>query len=293
MLHKQFIIDVHGNNPTELNAAQAEAGQVLGTRDVSNYAGSSRFLIRRRERVVVRYPERARAAKRRWLVLALLVAVVEVGACAWLATRSTAPAPAPQPRIAVGGDIGAVLGATASVGTRRVYPFSVVPGGVTSQAELARAVQSDRVVAQHYSDLDVHAAQPIQAKAREAYVSYRRDDQIFWTRHKVKLKEGELILSDGQHEIRGRCGNRISDVARMPVADIDPPHDLLDAYTEVPLVVVVPEPKPASKLQTCIAQQLHGDVPEPGTLWLMAAGLSGLLVLSRRRRRRRAAPDTE
>ena len=293
MLHKQFIIDVHGNNPTELNAAQAEAGQVLGTQDVPNYAGSSRFQIRRRERVIARYPNPARAAKRRWLVLALLVAAVEVGGCAWLATRSTAPAPAPLPRIAVGGDIGAVLGATASVGTRRIYPFSVVPGGVTSQAELARAVQSDLVVAQHYSDLDVHAAQPTQAKARLAYVSYRRGDQIFWTRHKVQLKEGELLLSDGQHEIRGRCGNRISDVARMPVADIDPPQDLLDAYTEVPLVVVVPEPKPAAKAQSCVAQHLYADVPEPGTLWLLVAGLSGLLVLSRRRRRRRAATSAE
>ena len=290
MLHKQFIIDVQGNNQDELDAAQAAAGQALGTYAQPGYASGSRVSIRRREIRVVRHTERALEAKRRLTQLLVLVSVLEVGAGAWLAVRPDSHPPmasAPVPRLAVGGDISTVLGATASVGARRVYAFSVVPGGVASQEELARVVEKDRVVAAHYSDIDVRAAHTIRAKEKSAYVSYRKGDQIFWTRHKVPLKEGEVVLTDGQHEIRGRCGNRISDVARMPVADIDPPQELLDSYTEVPVVVVVPESK--SKTPACVAQVLHGEIPEPGTLWLLGTGLAGLIFLGRRHRRNRRA----
>lgn len=293
MLHKQFIIDVHGNNPAELDAAQAAAGKALGSRDTPSYSAGSSFSIRRRERAVLRYADRVHAAKRRWVQLAVLIAIFEVGAGAWLGWR---PAPASaavaHARPPIGGDLGAVLGATASIGARRVYAFSVVPGGVTSQAELSRAIQSDRLVAEHYSDIDVHAANPIKASAKSAYMSYRKGDQIFWTRHKVPLKEGEVVLTDGEHQIRGRCGNRISAVARMPVADIDPPQELLDAYTEVPIVIVVPDAKPEAKPQTCLASHLHGDIPEPGTLWLLGSGLGGLVLLGLRQRRRRAHGDS-
>ena len=289
MLHKQFIVDVYGNNQAELAAAQAAAGEALATREEPGYASGSHFSIRRRERQVVRYADQMLARRRRWLQLVALVALLETGAGVWLASRpASLPAAPAAPHLTVGGDIGAVLGAAASIGSRRVYAFSVVPGGVTSQEELARVIEKDRVVAAHYSDIDVHAAHTVKAKARSAYVSYRKGDQVFWTRHKVPLKEDEILLTDGQHEIRGRCGNRISDVARMPVADIDPPHELLDSYTEVPIVVVVPEPK--AKTPTCACQVLHADVPEPGTFWLLGAGLAGLIFLGRRHRRRRSAP---
>lgn len=286
MLHKQFIIDLHGNNPAELDAAQAAAGEALATRPEPGYASGARFSIRRRERKVVRYADRVHEARRRWLQLAVLVALLEVGAGAWLTWRpsSRLPAVPAAPRLAVGGDIGAVLGAAASIGSRRVYAFSVVPGGVTSQEELARVIEKDRVVAEHYSEIDAHAAHPVKSKGKSAYVSYRKGDQIFWTRHKVPVKEGELVITDGQHEIRGRCGNRISDFARMPVADIDPPQELLDSYTEVPIVVVVPESKPQ-----VLAQRPHADIPEPGTFWLLGAGIAALVFL--RRRLRRASAD--
>ena len=283
MLHKQYLIDIHGNNQTELDAAQVAAGEALSTREIPGYASTSRFSIRRRERRVVRYPDEVRRAKERWLNLLLLVAVLEAGAAAWLTWRpASPPAIAAPTRLAEGGEVGTVLGATASVGERRVYAFSVVPGGVTSKEELARVIGADRVVARHYADINVPAVRAVKGKARSAYVSYRRGDQIFWTRHRVELKEDELVLSDGEQEIRGRCGNRISDVSRMPVADVDPPHDLLDSYTEVPVMVVVPAPK---RSQARVAQEpaRPADIPEPGTIWLLAAGAGGLLILRRRR----------
>lgn len=289
MLHKQYIIDLFGNNPAELATAQAAAARALELSDRASYGSVSSFRVRRRERRIPRYPNRTKAVLCRWLQLLVLVTVLLAGVVAWLTLRPENPLPtaADLVRLPVGGDISAVLGAAASVGERRVYAFSVVPGGVTSQEELTRVVAADRVVARHYAEINVKAMHPVTAKAKSAYMSYRRGDQIFWTRHKVALKEGEVVLSDGEQEIRARCGNRISDVSRMPVADVDPPHDLLDSYTEVPVVVVVPAPKQANaQTQSRAAQQAAADIPEPSTVWLLATGVGGLVVFHRVRRRR-------
>ncbi|VXB74358.1 PEP-CTERM motif-containing protein [Massilia sp. 9I] len=114
-------------------------------------------------------------------------------------------------------------------GVRRIYPYSVVPGGVSGQAELKRVIRTDRVVAAHYAEFDVDKARPVAVgKAREVYVSYRKGGQVFWTAHKVKLAEGETLLSDGRNEMRARCANRISDVAQYPVEPHRPAMEELD-----------------------------------------------------------------
>jgi hypothetical protein len=113
--------------------------------------------------------------------------------------------------------------------TRRVYPFSIVPGGVASQTELVRIVRSDRVVASHYATFDVSRAYPVTVAApRAVHVSYRKGNKVYWTAKKVMLREGETLLSDGKSEMRTRCANRVSDVAQFPVEAQEPNAALLD-----------------------------------------------------------------
>jgi hypothetical protein len=116
---------------------------------------------------------------------------------------------------------------------RRVYPYSIVPGGVSSRAELAQAVMADKVVAAHYAGFAVDKASPrTVAKARAVYVSYRKGEQVYWTARRVTLAEGETILSDGQNDIRARCGNRISDTPQLPVEAKGPDEQELDTPAE-------------------------------------------------------------
>jgi hypothetical protein len=116
---------------------------------------------------------------------------------------------------------------------RRVYPYSIVPGGVSDRIELARAVMTDRVVAAHYAGFALdRASLRTVTTARAVYVSYRKGDQVYWTARKVTLAEGESVLSDGQNEIRARCGNRISDTPQLPVEVKGPDERELDSYVE-------------------------------------------------------------
>jgi hypothetical protein len=66
---------------------------------------------------------------------------------------------------------------------RRVYPYSVVDGGVHSVPELRLAIGRDPVVAKHYSNFKLDRARIIEAKADgDFHVSYRMGDEIFWTK---------------------------------------------------------------------------------------------------------------
>jgi hypothetical protein len=70
------------------------------------------------------------------------------------------------------------------------------------------------------------------------YTSYRVGASVYWTKHTVRVRAGETVLSDGVHMIRGRCGNRLSSVPNKPTRLIDPPSILEDTPT------VVTEDKP-------------------------------------------------
>jgi hypothetical protein len=117
--------------------------------------------------------------------------------------------------------------------TRRVYPYSIVPGGVLNRQELTHALVVDKVVAEHYSAFEAgKATVKTVDKPRAVYVSYRKGDKVFWTAKKLQLAEGETLLSDGQNEIRTRCGNRISDVPQLPVEAKGPSEEELDSSVE-------------------------------------------------------------
>jgi len=119
-----------------------------------------------------------------------------------------------------------------------VYPYSVIPGGVSTAKNLQLALGHDPVAAAHYSGFATHSAHVIRlAKDRQVYVSYRMANRIYWTRKKVTLHAGEALLTDGAHFARTRCGNRISELPAEPTAPSEPAGEVLDK----PVVPHLPE----------------------------------------------------
>ena len=114
--------------------------------------------------------------------------------------------------------------------SRPNHPFSVIRGGVFNTNELGAAMRRDHVVAAHYKGVSLEHVRAERLTARRmAYVSYRVADKIFWTKNKVVLHQGETILTDGDTQIRARCGNCISQAPMLPTRDDEPEAIALDA----------------------------------------------------------------
>jgi hypothetical protein len=124
----------------------------------------------------------------------------------------------------------------AQVAQPRLYPYSVIPGGVRSAQELRNAIAHDPVVAELYAQFDVSKARVMRlTKSREVYVSYRLGDHIYWTKKRLLLRAGETVITDGKHEARTRCGNRISATPVQPVFRNEPKGAAMDVPPAVPL----------------------------------------------------------
>lgn len=107
---------------------------------------------------------------------------------------------------------------------RPVYPYSVVPGGVRDARELKWAAEHDPVVASHYRGFDYDHARVVRlVLARTAYVSYRIGNKVYWTRHRVTLKKGETVITDGRMTARSRCANRVEEVPQQATSRSEPP----------------------------------------------------------------------
>ena len=143
-------------------------------------------------------------------------------------------------------------------GNRRVFPYSIIPGGVESSLELEKAVLTDPVVARHYSDFDVAKVRRITLSSPQLmYVSYRMGNSIFWTKRKLMLTKGETMLTDGRSMARTRCGNRVSVLPVRPNALAEPTVEefnapvfppststpYLVAYSAPPALTSVPGPQ--------------------------------------------------
>jgi hypothetical protein len=121
-----------------------------------------------------------------------------------------------------------------SVRPRVVYPYSVVPGGIQAPEELREISEHDPVVGMHYSGFNFRTAHMIELpEARLVYLSYRVGNRIFWTKHKVSLRRGEKLITDGTITARTRCANQISPVAVEAISPTEPP---LEAF-EAPMVM--------------------------------------------------------
>ncbi len=145
----------------------------------------------------------------------------------WLASIPTGPNLSAQAR---------------SRGTRKVYPYSVVPGGVRDTRALRKAVARDPVVAAHYSGFRLASARVVKLPtARSAYVSYRLGNKVYWTRKRLTLAKGEEVITDGEHLARTRCANRISETPDGKVSLEEPAEPDL----ERPVEVLIPPEEPA------------------------------------------------
>jgi len=108
------------------------------------------------------------------------------------------------------------------------YPYSIIPGGAYSTAELKYADQEDPVVKAHYSGFNVKTAQMVQlTQDKYQYASYRKKNQVYWTKKKLRIAKGEVLLTDGASYARARCGNRLSDKPQTPVSLQEPPYAAL------------------------------------------------------------------
>ena len=100
----------------------------------------------------------------------------------------------------------------------------------------------DYVVRRHYAHFDYSHARLVRAtEAREVYLSYRIRNTVFWTRRKIRLRPGELLLTDGKITARAGCGNQISDTAKPEVSDEEPEEDVLDQ----PVAALEPRHRPS------------------------------------------------
>lgn len=127
-----------------------------------------------------------------------------------------------------------------------VFPYSVVPGGVHSPAQLAAAIVNDPVVADHYAGIQANSVVRTRlTRYRRAHVSYRIGDHVYWTRRPVLLSPGETLLTDGVNEVRARCGNRIDDHVLGETLENEPEAGVLDTPLvigggELPASVITP-----------------------------------------------------
>ena len=118
------------------------------------------------------------------------------------------------------------------------YPYSVVPGGVYSPDELRGATKKDSLVREHYSDFNTHAARLVKlTEDQYQYASFRLGNRIFWTRNKLRIPKGEVLVTDGNSYARTRCGNRLSDVPNSNTTLLQPPDRLLSLPPFSPALV--------------------------------------------------------
>jgi hypothetical protein len=114
---------------------------------------------------------------------------------------------------------------------RPVYRYSVLPGGAYGVAELKRKLTWDATAARHYQPFQLERVRSVGANfASPVYVSYRKGNQIYWTRNPIRIAAG--------------CGNRISMTPEVPVAHVDPPPEIIDVpqYYEFPPVALPETP---------------------------------------------------
>lgn len=193
----------------------------------------------------------------------------------------------------------------------KVYPHSVVPGGVSTDAELRSARLGNSLVDAHYRGVATVGATKVMFPMH-AYVSMLKDGRIQWTA--VTLPAGEAVLTDGTHLIRVRCGNRIVFTLPPPETIVPPeeavlppaippfaPPYLAPPGEEAPPIYSTRPPMWAAGyvgpgfgmgggyLPACydthgkeISCKVLHPTPEPGTLAMFGTGLIALFAARRR-----------
>jgi hypothetical protein len=197
---------------------------------------------------------------------------------------------------------------------RHVFPYSVIPGGISSPEELREVAAHDPVVSQHFQGFDFERAHLVRLSEKQTrYVSYRIGDKVYWTRRKVSLYPGETLISDGNIEARTRCGNRVAlaplnggSPLEPALAELEAPPMRLDPGLSPPPLPVAAMPK---LVEAAIPRQKSSPfwlippvyippggssnsspaplavTPEPGSVILISSGLAGICWRMRKKRK--------
>jgi len=139
---------------------------------------------------------------------------------------------------------------------------------IHSVNDFQKTVQSDPVLAAHFTDFDWNNA--TMGKLEHSlwtYVTYRKDGKIATTRKQVILPKGDGYISDGKRQVRTYCCN---DYVASSTPKDDPTRERVDSSSPYNEKETDPE-----------------AVPEPGSLLLFGAGLAGLGLMQLFRRKKR------
>lgn len=167
---------------------------------------------------------------------------------------------------------------------RPIFPYAVIPGGVYSGSELAVRMAADPIIAKHFEDVDPLKFQPMKVtESFKAFVSYRKGNQVFWTRRQLNITLGETLLTDGVNMIRAKCGNRILVKKPTPLGyeEAVPPPDIV---FDTPLTYVPPEIPHQPPPTPPPTPPPSPVVPEPATIFLVGTGVAALGGFARRKR---------
>jgi hypothetical protein len=230
---------------------------------------------------------------RRFVVLAVALSLTAVALGIWALAAGGRRAPDLLESDAAFGTLETIELDTATTGLAAdgpLYRYSVIPGGVCTANSLRNAIQVDPVVAAHYQNLDQSKLQ-VRTVARDqyAYVSYRKGDEVLWTKNKVLLRQGETIITDGTKQVRAKCGNCISLDPQLPTAAEEPDVVEFDRLVDPvappaagrPEVVLVP-PSPVASGAPAVLQQLIPPVTDPLAAGRFSGGTSSPLAAGNR-----------
>jgi hypothetical protein len=162
------------------------------------------------------------------LIAVLLLAVANHG-------RSPRPNAAPQKQAGPSQPAVASLQSTPAPAAQAIHAsyrplnFALLPGGFTSVEEFRQRVARDPVLRSFYGNCaDAHVGLQALPSDIVVFVTFRRANEIRWTRKPMLVHIGEYVLNFCGKTVLARCGNLVS------WNPMQPSEDLLPSLLEIP-----------------------------------------------------------